>query len=417
MRRSPAWIPVPPGSPFPLVNLPLGIGAAPGDEPSVYVAVGDHALGLATVAAAGLLEDLGVAPEVFQHDSLNPYLAAGRSTGARLRARLIEILTDPTLADRLADAVVPRDDLTLGVPVEVGDYVDFYSSIHHATNLGRLFRPDNDPLPANWRHLPAGYHGRSGTLVPSGTPITRPRGLRLVDGQPAFGPTEALDLELEVGFVIGAPSSVGTPVSTADASDHIAGLCLVNDWSARDIQAYEYVPLGPFLGKSFATSVSPWLVSLDALEPYRTAAPRQDPPVADHLRSTRDWAFDLRLQVLLESEAMRAAGMEPVRISCVGFADMYWTPDQQLAHATANGASVRSGDLFASGTVSGPTRGSEGSLIEATWRGECPLELPTGETRAFLADGDRVILEGWAGGDHRPLIGLGQVSGTIGGSI
>ncbi len=411
------WIPVPDGSPFPLENLPLGVGAVDSADPSVHVAVGDHALDLAPAAQAGLLDDVGIEPETYEHRSLNPFLAAGRPAWSRLRARLGEILTDPVMADPLSSAVVPRHRLEMAVPVEVGDYVDFYSSIHHASNLGRLFRPDGDPLPANWRHLPAGYHGRSGTIVATGATITRPNGLRLVDGEPEYGPTTALDIELEVGFVIGAPSSLGVAVSTADAADHIAGLCLVNDWSARDIQAYEYVPLGPFLGKSFATSVSPWLGSLDALEPYRTAAPAQDPPVADHLRRRGDWAFDLRLEVRLESQAMRAAGIEPVLVSCVGFRDMYWTPDQQLAHATTNGASVRTGDLFASGTVSGPTRGSEGSLIEATWRGDRPLELPTGEQRSFLADGDRVVLEGWAGGDHRPLIGLGQVSGTIGGSI
>jgi fumarylacetoacetase len=412
-----AWIPIPDGSPFPLENLPLGIGATGDADPSAYVAVGDHGLRLVAIARSGLLDDVGVATETFERPALNEFLAGGRSVWQRLRDRLTELLTDPSMADRVGEALVPLDALRLGVPVEVGDYVDFYSSIHHATNLGRLFRPDGDPLPANWRHLPAGYHGRSGSIVASGTPIRRPNGLRLVDGEPVHGPTEALDIELEVGFVIGRPSSLGAPVGTAAAADHIAGLCLVNDWSARDIQAYEYVPLGPFLGKSFATSVSPWLVSIDALEPYRTAAPSQDPPVADHLRSVHDWGFDLRLEVWLESEQMRAAAIDPIRITCVGFADMYWTPDQQLAHATANGAAVRAGDLFASGTVSGPTPGSEGSLIELTSNGERPFTLPTGETRRFLADGDRVVLVGWAGGDHRPLIGLGQISTTIGGSI
>ncbi len=417
MSGAGGWVPVPDGSAFPLQNLPLGVGAPDGDEPSVHVAVGDHALDLAAVARTGLLAEVGVEPEAYEHPSLNPFLAAGRPAWTRLRARLVEILTDAAMADRLGPAVVPRDELTMAVPVEVGDYVDFYSSLHHATNLGRLFRPDADPLPANWRHLPAGYHGRSSSIVASDTTITRPKGLRLVDGRPEYGPTESLDIELEVGFVIGTPSALGVPVGTSAAVDHIAGLCLVNDWSARDIQAFEYVPLGPFLGKSFATSVSPWLVSLDALEPYRVAGPPQDPPVAPHLRSTADWGFELRLEVWLESEAMRAAGIAPVRVSAVDFRDMYWTPDQQLAHATANGAAVRTGDLFASGTVSGPSQGSEGSMIEATWQGERPLELPTGETRAFLADGDRVVLAGWAGGDHRPLIGLGEVSGTIGGSI
>ena len=261
------------------------------------------------------------------------------------------------------------------LPVVVGDYVDFYSSLHHATNLGRLFRPDGEPLLPNWRHLPVGYHGRSGTIVADGTDIARPSGLRLVDGEPRYGPTNALDIELEVGVVVGAPSQLGQPISIVDAEHHLFGLCLVNDWSARDIQAFEYQPLGPFLGKSFATSMSPWIVTLDALEPFRVEPPAQDPPVADHLRTTGATGFDLHLEVELNGEV----------ISRTCFADMYWTAAQQIAHMTTNGANVRAGDLFASGTVSGPTPGSEGSLIELTWRGERPLQLADGSTRTFLA--------------------------------
>jgi fumarylacetoacetase len=285
--------------------------------------------------------------------------------------------------------------------------------LHHATNLGRLFRPDSEPLLPNWRHLPVGYHGRSGTVIPTRQSIPRPSGLRLIDDQPTFGPTDALDIELEVGTVVGAGSERGEPIPATRAGAHLYGLCLVNDWSARDIQAYEYQPLGPFLGKSFATSVSPWLVSLDALEAYRVDQPTQEPPVAGYLRTDDPWGFDLQLEVQLESAAMREAGTPPVTISTTSFADMYWTPAQQLAHMTANGASVRPGDLFASGTVSGPTAGSEGSLIELTLRGERPLDLPDGSRRAFLADGDRVTLRGWAGSTDGPRIGLGEVSGTI----
>ncbi|MEM9713816.1 MAG: fumarylacetoacetate hydrolase family protein, partial [Actinomycetota bacterium] len=316
-------------------------------------------------------------------------------------------------ADPLAGAVSRRDELQMALPVETLDYVDFYSSLHHATNLGRLFRPDADPLLPNWRHLPVGYHGRAGTLVPDGADIVRPGGLRLVDGAPVFGPSRRLDIELEVGTVVGVGTAPGLPPVAADASDHLYGMCLVNDWSARDIQAFEYQPLGPFLGKSFATSVSPWLVSFEALAPHRVEAPVQYPPVAGYLRTDEPWAIDLHLEVLVESAVMREAGIAPHVVSRTGFADMYWTPAQQFAHVVANGATTRTGDLFASGTVSGPEPGTEGSFIELARAGERPIDLPDGTTRTFLDDGDRVILRGWAGGDGTPRIGLGEVSGTI----
>jgi fumarylacetoacetase len=317
------------------------------------------------------------------------------------------------MASRLAPALVARSELTMLMPISVGDYVDFYSSLHHATNLGRLFRPDAEPLLPNWRHLPVGYHGRSGTIVGDRTGIVRPSGLRLVDGAPRYGPSQALDIELEVGFVVGAASEHGHRVTTAAAEEHLFGICLVNDWSARDVQAYEYQPLGPFLGKSFATSMSPWIVTLDALEPFRLVQPTQDPPVSEHLRTDGAVGFDLHLEVLLQSATMRHCGRAPITISRTRFGDMYWTPVQQIAHMTANGAHLRPGDLFASGTVSGPTPGSEGSLIELTWRGERPIELPDGSTRAFLENGDRVTLRGWAGSDPTTHIGLGSVTGTV----
>ena len=277
-----------------------------------------------------------------------------------------------------------------------------------------MFRPDADALLPNWRHLPVGYHGRAGTIVPDGADVVRPNGLRpLGEGPPRFGPTEALDIELEVGFVVGSPSSHGQPVAVADAERHLFGVCLVNDWSARDIQSFEYQPLGPFLGKSFATSMSPWIVTLDALEPFRVDPVVQEPSPAPHLVAPPRSGIDLHLEVRLQSSAMRAAGQPPMTIATTEFADIYWTPAQQLAHMTSNGAHVRPGDLFASGTVSGPTPGSEGSLIELTRRGERPISLPDGSTRAFLADGDRVTLIGWAGRDPATRIGLGSVTGTI----
>jgi len=301
------------------------------------------------------------------------------------------------------------------VPMEVGDYVDFYSSIEHATNLGRIFRPNADALLPNWRWLPVGYHGRSSTIVVDGTPVRRPRGQRKVatDPSPEFGPTRRLDIELEVGFVTGPGNRLGEPISVGDASEHIFGLVLVNDWSARDVQAWEYQPLGPFLGKSFATTISPWIVTLEALEPFRIEGPRQDPQPPDYLRTDDAWAFAISLAVELQSQHMRERDIAPLRISQTTFRDMYWNVAQQLAHATANGAVTRPGDLFASGTISGSAPGSQGSLIELTWNGERPLQLPDGETRAFLEDGDEVILRGWCESPSARRLGFGAARGRI----
>ena len=404
-------VPLPDDTPFPIENLPLGIGATVAGAPArAWVALGDDAVDLAGLQQSGLLGGLGLPYGCFGEESLNRYLGAGPEVWAATRGRLTEVLSEPVQADLFRS----RDSLVMEVPVQPTDFVDFYSSLHHATNLGRIFRPDGEPLLPNWRYLPVGYHGRTGTLVPDRSPVVRPCGLRLVDGRPEFGPTAALDIELEVGTVVGIGNRLGQPILASDAGDHLYGMCLINDWSARDIQAFEYQPLGPFLGKSFATSVSPWLVSFEALADARVAAPVQEPPPADHLRTSRDWGFELHLEVLLQSSAMRAAGIEPLVVSRTGFADMYWTPAQQLAHLTANGARTSAGDLFGSGTVSGPDVGTEGSLIELTSNGTAPLELPDGTERTFLLDGDTVTLRGWAGGaDGRPRIGLSEVTGTI----
>ncbi len=399
-----SWVDIAPGSPFPLHNLPLAVARRSDGTVGAFVAIGEQALDLADAVGTGFMEDT---PAEFglldARGTLNGFAAAGRPAHAALRRRLTELFTDDRRAAQLSPSLTPLGELTMLLPVEVGDYVDFYSSLHHATNLGRLFRPDGEALLPNWRRLPVGYHGRSGSVVADGTDIARPSGLRLVDGEPRFGPTNALDIELEVGFVVGASSELGHPIATSNADAHLFGLCLVNDWSARDIQAFEYQPLGPFLGKSFATSMSPWIVTLDALEPFRVDPPVQEPPVAEYLHTTGPTAFDLHLEVELNGTV----------ISSVGFADMYWTAAQQLAHMTANGASVRPGDLFASGTVSGPEPGTEGSLIELSWRGERPIQLADGTSRTFLADGDTVTLRGWAGADPASRIWLGSVTGTI----
>jgi fumarylacetoacetase len=299
--------------------------------------------------------------------------------------------------------LLDRRSVTMHLPVEVRDYVDFYSSLEHAENMGRILRPHGDALAPNWRQMPVGYHGRAGTIVVSGTPIVRPCGQRLVEDALTYGPSLRLDIEAEVGFVVGVPSRLGEPIATAEFEDFVFGIVLVNDWSARDIQAWEYQPLGPFLGKSFATSVSPWVVPLDALRHARVEGRKQEPAPLPYLTRAARWGLDLRLEVSLNG-------------TCVArppYAGMYWTPDQQLAHLTVNGASVRTGDLFASGTVSGPNADERGSLIELTWNGRDDIELDDGSRRTFLEDGDTVVIGGTALlGDGRSL-GLGEVSGTI----
>jgi len=315
-------------------------------------------------------------------------------------------VTDLEQKRRLNEYTTPLTEVALHLPFEVGDYVDFYASEHHATNVGSIFRPDSPALPASWKHLPIGYHGRAGTVVVSGTDVVRPHGQRRgASGEPDFGPTARLDIECEVGFVVGQPSTLGQPVALSAARQYIFGVVLVNDWSARDIQAFEYVPLGPFLGKSFATSVSAWVVPLEALAPAETVLPHQDPPVQTYLSGDESDVFGLDLHLRIEVNGHVVS--EP------HYRDMYWSPSQMLAHMTVNGASLRVGDLFASGTVSGPSRDSLGSLLELTWNGSAPLTLPNGDTRGFLADGDAVTLSGWAPGAAGGLVRLGEVTGRV----
>ncbi len=397
-----SWVPGADGSGFGLDNLPYGVVQAPGEPPRTAVRIGDRALLLQPLAEAGLLG--GLPPETFAGPVLNPFMALGRPAWTATRARLRELLaagapwTEPT-----ARVLVPLDEVVTRLPVEIGDYVDFYSSIEHASNVGRIFRPDADPLKPNWRHLPVGYHGRAGSVVVSGTPIRRPSGqLPQSGGTPRFGPTTRLDVELELGFFTGPGNPLGTAVPIAEARERIFGFVLVNDWSARDIQRWEYEPLGPFLGKSFATSISPWIVPLEALEPYRVPAPPQDPEPLPYLRTNEDWALDVALEIALEID-----GREHV-VSRTNARGLYWTAPQQLAHATVNGANARPGDLFASGTISGPAPGTYGSFLELTWGGRLDLELPGGVSRAFLEDGDAVTMRGRAGG-----VSLGEVAGTI----
>ena len=415
--RLESWLPVPAGSDFPIQNLPFGVFSTTG-LPRIGVAIGENVLDLYELAQAGYVDDC-CEPELLQAPLLNPLLAAGRTVWTAVRQRISGLLRsegDPRLRQANVDRFVrARDGVTMHLPMDVGDYVDFYSSIEHATNLGRMFRPDADALLPNWRWVPVGYHGRSATIVIDGTPVRRPRGQRKLATAPApdFGASGRLDIELEMGFVTGPGNRLGEPISVADASEHIFGLVLVNDWSARDIQAWEYQPLGPFLGKSFATTISPWIVTLDALEPFRVEGPRQEPAPLHYLRTGDAWAYAITLAIELRTQQMREAGAAPERISQTTFRDMYWNVAQQLAHATANGAVTRPGDLFASGTISGSAPGTQGSLIELTWNGERPLRLRSGETRGFLEDGDEVILRGWCERPGARRIGFGEARGRI----
>jgi fumarylacetoacetase len=340
----------------------------------------------------------------FATPSLNGFLAAGRGRWEQVRRSLTSFLSDPSHAPDVEPHLIPRQDVTLHLPFEVADYVDFYASEDHATNVGRMFRPDADPLTPNWKHLPIGYHGRAGTVVVSGTDVVRPCGQRKPpDGPPSYGPSQRLDIEAEVGFVVGVGSAQGTRVPAEAFADHVFGVVLVNDWSARDIQFWEGQPLGPFLGKSFATGVSPWIVPLEALEQARVAPPPQDPEPLGYLQTTGDTALDLALEVELNGTV----------ISRPPFAGMYWTAPQQLAHLTVNGASLRTGDLFASGTVSGPERDQRGCLLELSWNGTEPIHLGDGSSRTYLSDGDVVVLRATAPGTDGVRIGFGELSGTV----
>ncbi len=365
------WLEIPEGSPFPVSNLPYGVfSTGDKDAPRVGVAIGDHVLDVAAVAATTGRPHA----EVFASGSLNAFMAHGPRMWSHMRAWLQDLLTDESHRGSVEPHLVRRDDVRMHLPFEVGDYVDFYSSQHHAENLSKILRPDNPSLPPAWRHLPIGYHGRAGTVVVSGTDIVRPCGQRkaAADQPPTYGPSRRLDIETEVGFVVGVPSRLGEPIPVARFADHVFGLVLVNDWSARDIQAFEAFPLGPFLSKSFATSVSPWVVPLEALTAARVEPPARDPEPLPYLRDApgEPWGLDLDLEVLWNETV----------VSRPPFAQMYWTAAQQLAHLTANGASVRTGDLYASGTVSGPDPGQRGSIVEIAWNGTEPVRLDDGSS-------------------------------------
>lgn len=392
------WVTGLEGSPYGLHNLPYGVFRTVDREPRVGVRVGTGVLDLGGAEQAGLV----LAAGTLGRPRLNDFMALGRPQWTSVRQRIVELLTDSAHRAAVEPLLLPLSGVELQLPFDVADYVDFYSSEQHASNVGQIFRPGQPPLLPNWKHLPIGYHGRAGTVVVSGTPIVRPCGQRATPQGPVTGPSVRLDIEAEVGFVVGVPSPLGSRVPVGDFADHVFGVVLVNDWSARDIQAWEYQPLGPFLGKSFATSVAAWVTPLEALGAAFVPAPEQDPPVADYLRDEPHLGLDLRLSVEWNGE----------RVSEPPFATMYWTPAQQLAHLTVNGAALRTGDLYASGTVSGAERGQVGSFLELTWGGAEPIRVG-GSERTFLADGDTITITGTAPGPDGTTVGLGEVTGTV----
>ena len=399
-----AWLGLAPADPFGLAALPYCSYTTRRHAAShrVGVRIGDRVLDL-TTASARLLPGRQV---LFRDGTLDPFLAAGDGAWADVRAELTAWLSQDHFREAVEDLLVPVADAELRLPFTVADYVDFYASEYHAANVGRIFRPGQaDPLTPNWRHLPAGYHGRAGSVVVSGTPVRRPcgqlRGTR--EGGPVYGPTERLDFEAELGFVVGVETVLGEPVAATRFAEHVFGVCLVNDWSARDIQAWESAPLGPFLGKSFGTTISPWILPLAALEHARLRPPSRDTRLAGYLTESADWGLDIDFEVLVNEQPV---ARPPYR-------QMHWSPAQMLAHLTINGAALRTGDLYASGTVSGPEREQRGCLLELTWNGTEPITLPDGAKRAWLADSDEVTITATAAGPDGTRIGLGEARGQI----
>jgi fumarylacetoacetase len=411
-----SWVPVAPDSHFPIQNLPYGVFRRAGDCPRIGVAIGDHVLDLAVLEAAGLFETPALRGRaVFGQATLNDFMSLGHPAWREARATISRLLRHDESALRdnphlLASALVAQANVELLQPVAIGDYTDFYSSREHATNVGIMLRGPDNALQPNWLHLPVAYHGRASSVVVSGTEVRRPKGQTKADDAlaPTFGPSRSLDFELEMGFFVGPGNQLGQPIAIERAAEHIFGMVLVNDWSARDIQRWEYVPLGPFLAKNFATTISPWVVTLDALEPFRTAGPKQDPTPLPYLCSPGDWAYDVHLEVHLQSATMD----RPCVLSRSNAKYLYWNICQQLAHHAVNGCNLRTGDLLASGTVSGPTADSYGSMLELAWKGTKPIELPNREKRVFLQDGDRVTLTGWCqGAGYR--VGFGEATGQV----
>lgn len=403
---------------FPIQNLPFGVFSPPGGAPRIGVAIGDMILDLAACAEHGLLP--ASVSELCGDGTLNRLMAAPGGGRAHLRKRLSELLSRDSARESIADKLHPARDCALHLPAAIGDYTDFYVGIHHADNVGRQFRPDNPLLP-NYKYVPIGYHGRASSIRPSGVPLVRPQGQRKAPDAavPTFGPSVRLDYELELGVWIGAGNPLGSPIPIARAGEHIAGLCLLNDWSARDVQAWEYQPLGPFLAKNFHTTISPWIVTREALAPFRIAQPARpdgDPAPLPYLLDADDQAHGalaITLEAFLSSRTMRERGTPPFRLSSGPATNMYWTIGQIVTHHASNGCDLNPGDLLGTGTISGPTRDGFGSLLELARGGSDPITLPTDETRAFLADGDEVLLRATASADGFASIGFGECRAVV----
>ena len=412
-----------PGTDFPLQNLPLGVFDRGKALTCIGVAIGDYILDLSSAAENNCVPGIDeITEEALMDEPLNLLMALGVQRWSALRKSVFHLLREgcETRAD-IAKCLVKQSDVHMLLPAVIGDYTDFYASLYHATNVGSMFRPDNPLLP-NYKHIPIGYHGRASSIIPSGTPIHRPSGqLKPPDSDnPVFGKSKRLDYELEVGVFVGGGNELGHPIPIDEAEEHAFGLCLVNDWSARDVQAWEYQPLGPFLAKSFATTVSPWIVTMEALAPFRAPAfhrANSDPAPLPYLSddsNQRRGGVDITLEVLITTKKMREQNVAPHRISRGNFRDMYWTIAQFIAHHTSNGCNMQPGDLLASGTVSGAERGSRGCLLEMTWGGKEPIELPGGEKRTFLEDGDEIIMRGYCERSGAARIGFGECRGVIG---
>ncbi|MDO9184617.1 MAG: fumarylacetoacetase [Bacteroidia bacterium] len=409
-----SWIEVPSNSDFPIQNLPFGIFKTQSSNSRVGIAIGDQVLDLSVLNKLGFLDDFKIDDSVFSNQYLNDFIALGKPLCRSLRHRISNLLSinNPDLRDN-KDARYKvlnfMSNVQMQMPVKVGDYTDFYSSVDHATNVGTMFRDPANALLPNWKHLPVGYHGRASSIIVSGTPFHRPKGqTKPADADsPVFGPTKLLDFELEVGFIIGKQTQLGDSVSTEAADDHIFGLALFNDWSARDIQTWEYVPLGPFLAKNFASTISPWIVTLDALEPFRTAGYKQEPKVLPYLEYKGDKNIDINLEVAIQPEKG-----EETNICKSNYKFMYWTMEQQLAHHTSNGCNINIGDLMASGTISGPTPDSYGSMLELSWKGTKPVTLKDGSERKFINDNDTVIMRGYCE-KNGVRIGFGEAKGKV----
>jgi fumarylacetoacetase len=407
------WVEVPKNSDFSIYNLPFGVFKNKKLSPRIGIAIGDKIVDLSVLDQEGFFATLFLPEGIFLKDSLNEMISLGKTQTKKIRERVQNLLLEGNaeLRDHSArgKVMVTRKEAEMLLPVKIGDYTDFYSSMEHAANVGSMFRDPENALLPNWKHLPVAYHGRASSIVVSGTPIYRPKGQSKAAGSelPTFGPSKKLDFELEVAFITGRQTRLGDCVSTADAEEYIFGFVLFNDWSARDIQAWEYAPLGPFLGKNFGSSISPWVVTLEALEPFRTQSPVQEPAVLPYLRCERDHNFDINLEVEIQPEGKKAS-----KVCTSNFKHLYWNVAQQLAHHTVNGCNINVGDMMASGTISGPTSDSFGSMIELSWNGSQPVSLGEDEKRNFLEDGDTVIMKGFAekGGIR---VGFGEVVGQV----